>query len=66
MWAGAPQLLEPLLKMAALLLVVASSLVAATPVPMLELGAYDISTAETTPFLWYGDLLIVEKMAESF
>ena len=53
--------------MAALLqLLVASSLVAATPVPMLELGACDISTAETTPFLWYGDLLIVEKMAESF
>ena len=36
------------------------------PVPMLELGAYDISTSETTPFCGtYGDLLIVEKMAGS-
>ena len=55
----------PISKMAALLLVVASSSLAATPVPMLELGAYDISTSETTPFLWYGDLLIVEKLAGS-
>ena len=31
----------------------------------LELGAYDISTSETTPFLWHGDLLVVEKMAGS-
>ena len=52
-------------KMAALLLVAAGSLATATPVPMRELGAYDISTAETTPFLWYGDLLLVEKLAGS-
>ena len=53
------------LKMAASLLAIASSLVAATPVPLLELGAYDISTSETTAFLWHSDLLIVEKMAGS-
>ena len=35
------------------------------PIRMRELGAYDISTAETTPVLWYGDLLIVEKIAGS-
>eukprot|EP01045_Picozoa_sp_COSAG04_P016863 COSAG04_NODE_1445_length_6714_cov_1.982162_3_plen_292_part_00 len=35
------------------------------PIRMRELGAYDISTSETTPVLWYGDLLIVEKIAGS-
>ena len=50
--------------MAALLLVASAGL-AAAPVPMLELGAYDISTSETTPFMWYGDLLIVEKIGGS-
>ena len=34
----------------------------ATPIRMTELGAYDVSTSETTPLIWYGDLLIVEKI----
>ena len=52
--------------MAALLLVVvATTSLAAAPLRMRELGAYDVDTEETTPFIWYGDLLIVEKIGGS-
>eukprot|EP01052_Picozoa_sp_SAG31_P024838 SAG31_NODE_2140_length_6350_cov_2.239962_1_plen_612_part_00 len=34
-----------------------------SPISMRELGAYDVNTGETTPVLWYGDLLLVEKIA---
>jgi hypothetical protein len=36
-----------------------------SPLRLRQLGAYDASTAETTPVMWYGDLLIVEKIAGS-
>eukprot|EP01051_Picozoa_sp_SAG22_P005789 SAG22_NODE_356_length_11774_cov_17.345353_6_plen_84_part_00 len=53
--------------MAALLLAFAATLAAAAAAPlrMKELGAYDVDTGETTPVLWYGDLLIVEKIGGS-
>ena len=35
------------------------------PLRMRELGAYDVDTGETTPVLWYSDLLIVEKIGGS-
>lgn len=34
----------------------------ASPIAMKELGNYDISTSETTPMVWHGELLIVEKI----
>lgn len=34
----------------------------ATPIRMNELGAYDMMSEETTPVLWYGKLLLVEKV----
>ena len=51
--------------MAALLLVVVATTSLAAPLRMKELGAYDVDTEETTPFMWYGDLLIVEKIGGS-
>eukprot|EP01050_Picozoa_sp_SAG11_P032265 SAG11_NODE_10406_length_834_cov_1.112925_1_plen_91_part_00 len=32
------------------------------PLRMRELGVYDMMSEETTPFLWYDKLMIVEKI----